>query len=139
MVNRQVSFYYLKIYNVYYTICLNHICVTSAAFLACGRTAEEAYSWIFEHALTCVLAWDRMLRAAGPGKLELTREAPQRPDPVLYNRVPPRTPLLSKNSYSGSVAPLFPLLSQQSDSFTISTEIPVYFFSGFCLLFPGFD
>lgn len=81
-----------------------------------------------------------MLRAAQAGKLVgLSREAPEQPDPVLYKQlVSPRTPLLSKNSCS--VAPLFPLLFQHSDSLRISTEIPLYFFFlDFCLLLSGFD
>lgn len=106
--------------------------ITSADFLAYGRTPEEVYLFIlvlFVYRLCCPgRGMGRMLRAAQAGSLVgLPREAPEQPDPVLYKQlVSPRTPLLSKNSCS--VAPLFPLLSQHSDSPTISTEIPVYFF-----------
>lgn len=110
MMNRQMLVYYLMVYNMYDTIYLNHIPVRTAAFLAQGRTVEEAYLCIFEHAFICVvleMAWSRMLRAAQIGKLvRPTKDFPEQPDLVLYKQLaPPRTPLLSKNTRLCSVAP----------------------------------
>lgn len=99
---------------------------------------------VSERALISValeMAWSGMLRSAEIGNLGgQTRESPQQLDLVLYEQlVPPRTPLLSKNTCSCCVAPFptpLPLAAlKYPASFTISAEIPIFgvFFLNFVL------
>lgn len=110
VLNRQMLFCYLKIYNIYATVYLTCIPVrTAASFPKEGQVRKCIFEYIFMGVIL-EMAWSRMLRAAHTSKLAgLTRESPEQPDPVLYKQLAPLGHSYYPKIYTHALLLLFPL------------------------------
>lgn len=144
--NRQILFYYIKIYNVCDTIYLNHISVKSAFLLPSLPMEGQLRKFIrvYLSTLLSVLFW----KWHGTGCWELLELRswwgwPVRPQSSLT--------LLLISSWFHWGHPYYPkahalwllfspcCLNTQTPSQSPQKSLCSFFLSGFCLLLPGFD